>query len=291
MQSERIISLSQFISSIEKLQRTYHTLDETNNPAASHFLYRGMSQEVHALIPGVFRRQDDNDIYLSWATERDFLLSFIHEAVGLVEIPPEDLGHWAEYAQHYGVPTRFLDWTSNPLTALYFACRSNRACHGSLWLLHSTNYKRLFGQHTDVLDNLKIRDTVRDLINGTSDVEYPILYTPHYMDTRMSAQGSYFMAWGTRTGPLETMLSEDRYQMAAADAMNGRRLDKEELENALLFKFTIFSEDKPSILRELDMVGINEKSLFPGLDGIGRYVESKYRFDHTEAERYFIEFE
>jgi len=37
-----------------------------------------------------------------------------------------------------------------------------------------------------------------------------------------------------------------------------------------------------SILRQFDMMGINEKTLFPGLDGIGRYIEAKYRFDYDE---------
>lgn len=36
-------------------------------------------------------------------------------------------------------------------------------------------------------------------------------------------------------------------------------------------------------MRELDSVGINEKTLFPGLDGIGRYVEQRFRFNYNEA--------
>ena len=37
-----------------------------------------------------------------------------------------------------------------------------------------------------------------------------------------------------------------------------------------------------TILHQLDSLGINEKTLFPGLDGIGRYIERRYRFDYNE---------
>ena len=54
-------------------------------------------------------------------------------------------------------------------------------------------------------------------------------------------------------------------------------------QEALLFSFLIYADRKQPLLRGLDMVGINEKTLFPGLDGIGRYVERKFRFDYNEA--------
>jgi len=121
-----------------------------NNPIDSSFLYRGVCDSQYELLPGVFRKQTDragshhivNGKYLAWVKEKDLLLSFIHEASGILSLAPVDLGRWAEYAQHYGVPTRFLDWSSNPLVALYFACRDNASCNGTVWLLHKTNYKK-----------------------------------------------------------------------------------------------------------------------------------------------------
>lgn len=38
-------------------------------------------------------------------------------------------------------------------------------------------------------------------------------------------------------------------------------------------------------MKQLDHIGINAKTLFPGLDGIGKYIEMKYRFDYYEAVR------
>lgn len=48
-----------------------------------------------------------------------------------------------------------------------------------------------------------------------------------------------------------------------------------------LFKVEVDSQSKLSLIRQLDEIGINKKTLFPGLDGIGQYLESKYRIEDS----------
>jgi hypothetical protein len=49
---------------------------------------------------------------------------------------PDDYFGWLFLAQHYGLPTRLLDWTENPLVALYFAVLSQEeARDGCIWAL------------------------------------------------------------------------------------------------------------------------------------------------------------
>lgn len=291
MRDVYISSLSQYIETIEKLKSYYPSGVFLNNPAANQFVYRGLCDKAYTLLPGIFRKQTDtvngraieNDTYLAWANEKDLLNSFMHEASGTLTIPTDDLLHWAEYAQHYGVPTRFMDWSTNPLAALYFACRDRITTDGAVWLLHKINYKRFLSNHARSHGEKKISKIVGEIINETSDIEYPVLYTPYYVDSRMSAQGSYFMVWGILREPLERMLSADNLQMNLPETDDGSRIYGKEQEEGLLFRFNIYADRKQPLLHELDTVGINEKTLFPGLDGIGRYVERKYRFDYNET--------
>ncbi|MCR4963454.1 MAG: FRG domain-containing protein [Firmicutes bacterium] len=291
MKEKTISSLSQLIDAIEKLKSYYPSGIMLNNPVANTFLYRGLSDVSYKLIPSVFRKKEDNidgrvvinNKYLAWANEKSLLLSFIHEASGLLSISTNDLPRWAEYAQHYGVPTRFLDWSSNPLVALYFACRDRTEQDGAIWMLHGTNYKRFLAKNLQIPKEKTVKEILSDLFNDDKEIDYPVLYTPYYVDARMSAQKSYFLVWGAKKEPLEDMLLNDELFMELPEVDNGIRLYGDDQQNNILFKFFIHADSKQPLLHELDMVGINEKTLFPGLDGIGRYVERQYRFDYNET--------
>lgn len=213
MHEVKIGSLSEYIECIERLSSYYPIGIVAENPAANPFLYRGVCDSSYELLPSVFRKcidtecghEIDNYKYLAWTTEIGLLQAFIHEASGLLSIPTHDLGLWAEYAQHYGVPTRFLDWSENPLVALYFACKDKTELDGCVWLIHKYNYNNFLHQNTNIPSNKTNHENVTDILNGESEIEYPILYTPYYVDARMSAQKSYFMVWGTKEEPFESL--------------------------------------------------------------------------------------
>lgn len=299
VESTNISCLSEYINAIERMKEDYPDGPLCSNPVSPGFLYRGHSNEKYALLPSLFRVSRDmedgleisNRTYLSWAKETDILKAFIQEACCYIPVPQTALFQWAEYAQHYGVPTRLLDWSGNPLVALYFACRGKRDIDGKVWMLHHSHYRRLAA--TGIPKKLRkksVRKIAHDLLRGQmkgdspgDSIQYPILYTPYYVDARMSSQSSWFMIWGTEAGSLETMLlTEDRHMEYVAEPQFERVYGEKE-DRACWHSFSIFSDRKQSILRELDTVGINEKTLFPGLDGIGRYIEKKFRFDYAEA--------
>ena len=265
MQEIKITKLSQYLDAIEQL-KDYYISKGPRGP----FLYRGLSKDSYKLLPGLFRRK------LTDRDEKRILYSFIQESSSILRLPTDELMRWAEYAQHYGVPTRFLDWTSNPLVALYFSCKSSCESTGRVWLLHMGNFNNKT-HDLDVYDGDKtIKTLIEETLTGQDSFSYPIQYTPYYVDPRMSAQSSFFMVWGSKHEALEEMFNSEEYFMTL------RNKDGELYEylvnrpKQFLLYFSIPADCKYTLLQELDTVGINEKSLFPGLDGVGRYIGRIY---------------
>lgn len=312
--NNHIKSVSDYLAIINEFNASYPLVGMANSPIGCKFLYRGHSNKSYNLMPSIFRQSRDIDItiddyvmnkrYLSYASERDILKAFISEACAYIkEDPSKSFYKWAEYAQHYGAPTRFLDWTENPLVALYFACKDNKPTYqnhggdiggkdGCVWMLHLGNYRHYVNQTNNTIygDDLKKDYTIIEAIekiyqNKKPEIlfRYPIIYKPFYVDARMSAQSSMFMVWGKEETSLDSLLSDEKRTLRSNEVASGTRCFSTSQNEELSFRFEIFSGAKQSILRELDHCGINEKTLFPGIDGIGRYVEMKYRFDLEEA--------
>ena len=89
------------------------------------------------------------------------------------------------------------------------------------------------------------------------------------------------MVWGNEKEPLDKILDQDIYEMSLYPQQSPD-LTSDSEEKACLLQFCIPANSKKKILRSLDNIGINEKTLFPGLDGIGRYIESKFKFDKND---------
>jgi len=83
-------------------------------------LFRGVSNASHQLLPSIARvAAKDDKSRLDF--EQEIFEEFQARAHPYLNREPKTQIEWLFLAQHYGIPTRLLDWTTNPLVALFFA--------------------------------------------------------------------------------------------------------------------------------------------------------------------------
>jgi hypothetical protein len=161
------------------------------------WLFRGVSSTEHELVPLVGRtdwRKADGSapgtgvLPYSKRDEQAVFAMFQNTAVAFLAKQPASQMEWLALARHYGVPTRFLDWSDRFLVAVWFAANSylEERSDGEpgvwvVWGLKSV--------------------TPRDLDNPFG-VRAPRVYRPPHIVPRFSAQGSVLSIQGDPTRPL-----------------------------------------------------------------------------------------
>lgn len=286
-----IQSVQEYISLIEKLKGNYtYGQPILSNPAFGIqiyeplFIFRGHSNhDKFLLLPGVFRWKDTTGYSVSEYSQMEYniLNDFISEACRFVRnVPDGDIATWLEIAQHFGVPTRLLDFTENPLVALYFACVGSPQKDASVWIINEHAYNKKFFLESALVQTSKSQNIVAQIISqeivyqdyqqhvgNLQYIQWPWIYKPHHHAERMNLQSSVFMIWGANRQPLTAFFLNDDY-MVENQPTNS--------EKGTICHVDISAEYKPRLLKQLDSLGINEKFVYPGIDGVGRYIREKY---------------
>ncbi|MBD9359146.1 FRG domain-containing protein [Methylomonas fluvii] len=104
----------------------------------SGWIFRGVSSPTHYLVPSIGREVVYGQYKL--AQEQRLFEEFKNRAIALVNDPRFDDWDWLAYAQHIGVPTRLLDWSVNPLVALYFALESDADTDRVIYAVQYSKY-------------------------------------------------------------------------------------------------------------------------------------------------------
>lgn len=103
--------------------------------SSGSIVYRGVSDAAkHELVPSVGRYKKIQ-MHKRIDFERKLLQDFKIRAISFCESQPRDDWEWIAISQHHGLPTRLLDWTTNPLVATYFAVESCSDTDGALHML------------------------------------------------------------------------------------------------------------------------------------------------------------
>jgi hypothetical protein len=228
-------SLTDFI---EKLPSKY---------SEGEFFYRGHQLSEWKLIPSLFRLRDlTNSDYVQyggtahtgWKNLEDVLIAtFKKQALPYTSVIPQNDLDWKALAQHHGLPTRFLDWTENPLVALFFAVEDPDLDTESstVWIA-------------------KFRE---EHVYGRAELTDGVLYRPTFTTPRINAQRSCFT--------IHKVEDEEQFTSFVA-------LEEREIIACVhsLQKIIIPRDRRRTIHTQLNAVGIDYFSLFPDLDGLAK---------------------
>lgn len=147
----------------------FHRIIEENRAA----MYRGVSNASFELIPKVGRGWKMSKKFLKH-TEKSLLKEFkIKARRHIPSTPPTDL-EWLAICQHYGASTRLLDWTKNPLVALYFASKGHPHRNGAVYISFGLN------------------PAGKNEYKNPFDIENNYLWEPEHITERFSTQSGIF---------------------------------------------------------------------------------------------------
>ena len=188
-----------------------------------------------------------------------------------------DTWEWLFLMQHYGVPTRLLDWSESPLMALFFAATSARhklgargrpvfSCDAAIWVLdpaqwnkHAVDLRRFAGAVLTTDDpNANAYKPVGDI---NTMKQFPIAVYGAHNSQRIVAQRGVFVCFGKGTRPMELAYIRDKFPTDC------------------LMKVCIKRGRLPYIYEALRRHGLTDSVVFPDLDGLAREIKREYTFE------------
>lgn len=238
---------------ITSVQSLLEALKEDNGEYTGAVWYRGQARAEWSLSPGYMRLNAP-------PSESTLLMRFKQSAAMLIEKTPSESFDWLFLMQHFGVPTRLLDWSESPLVGLYFAVESiaNEGVHdGALWLLHPSDLNK----------------------NANIDNRDEKGYIPSFEDEELKGYSVESLAQNRKTQllPVATIATRNnariQAQLGVFTIHHHQNIPIEAVGNsAHIIKYVIPGGAKALISEQLQLLGFTRFQLFPELASLGAII-------------------
>lgn len=238
MQKEKITSFQNYLDCIEAIQKKGYDIN----------LFRGQANNS-PLLPSIARQFPKFD---TTEIEKEMLRDLKRRSLLLINKPPRDDWEWLVFAQHFGLKTRLLDWTSNPLIALWFACSNE-------YTIKTSSYVYALSVNDDMLVDMEKNES--PFLNDRTKILRPTLN-----NERIIAQSGWFTAHRF-----------SKTNQAFVTLETHRKLKTQ------IQEFEITADLKEYFLRQLSIFGVNNKTIYPDVTGLCLHLNWKYQDELINA--------
>lgn len=235
---KEIEKLSEFIEYVEKLPEGF-------------ILSRGQSKS-YKLLPTSLRKDEAENRIFSKQSINHFLKEFKINSYNYLDNPLDikNEGEWMIMAQHYGIPTKLLDFTFSHMISLMFAVEKSfngcDSCNAEVWFLNPTKLNLKYAKRDEILN---LNDIKIETIENYSG---PIAVKGRKLNSRINSQNGLFVCFQNECEELESLVDEN-----------------------ILKCITIKGEYKKDILSSLYSVGMGYISIYPELESISKDIIMK----------------
>ncbi|MGS0998253.1 FRG domain-containing protein [Rhodanobacter sp. FW102-FHT14D06] len=206
-------------------------------------MFRGQGSAAWPLLPSIARFATKLDGYDCISDLEEHLLErFRQFGVSFQDFRKLPIIEQLVHAQHYGLPTRLLDWSTNPLKALFFATEEPQldSLDGVVYITHPNFW-----------------------VEGTThirEVKAFLACFPEVLHERIAAQDACFLV----------------FPLSKTD-MSVPELSAASFPGALdfLHEIIIPSGAKRDLRKQLSVLGVTHRSVYPGLEGTTRWIKSE----------------
>jgi hypothetical protein len=264
LQQEHVSNLQEFIRFIDCL---------TNNPNDPYW-FRGVNEDDYPLLPSLYRHPTIQTKDGLLELENDLIHRFKERS--LPYLTAQQYTSWEDLflMQHYGIPTRLLDWTENPLIALFFALTSAKkdkttnqylkdaavwALSPRLWNVKSLSHISYNGGALSVADK-KIQSYTPSTERSIDPPALPVAIFGIHNSPRIVAQRGVFTIFGSTIQPIQDIYTAEPF------------------DNQALIKIIVNRDQIDNLSNKLYATGVTEAVVFPGLDGLARETKRLFGF-------------
>ncbi len=246
---------------VESFQQDHHTS-----------WYRGVGNAAYSLTPTIFRHPKKRRIEDIHEVEQKLASVFEQRSPPFVSQEFRNIWERMFFMQHYGIPTRLLDWTESPFIALYFALTScSRTKAGkpkddaAFWMLDPVLWNQ--GALSDISYDGGVLDPNREQVKAYSPdaglderKNLPVMIYGTHNSPRIVAQRGMFALFGKSTDAMESSFG------------------KGEFPAETLQKVVVGKEYRDGIAESLFRKGVSDSTIYPDLHGLSLELKRSFGF-------------